>query len=130
LYRTLHRFGFASADRSQARDDGLELHDCRISNAVKCVPPQNKPETAEVRACNRFLAAELAGLPPTGAILALGAIAHRAVLLAYGLRPAAYPFAHGAVHRLPQGRTLFDSYHCSRYNTQTNRLSKIGRAHV
>ncbi len=76
-----------------------------------------------MRACNRFLAAELAQLPSAGAILALGSIAHRAVLLAFGLRPSAHPFAHGAVHRLPNGRVLFDSYHCSRYNTQTNRLT-------
>lgn len=123
LYRTLHRHGFASAARAVSADDGLNLLDCRITNAVKCVPPQNKPETAEVRRCNRYLAAEIALLPAQAAILALGAIAHRAVLLAYDLRPAACPFAHGARHRLPGGRTLYDSYHCSRYNTQTHRLT-------
>jgi uracil-DNA glycosylase family 4 len=123
LYRTLHRFGFASADCSLARDDGLELVDCRITNAVKCLPPQNKPETSEVLACNRFLGAELADLPAGAAILALGTIAHRAVLLALGLRAADYGFAHGAVHRLANGKHLFDSYHCSRYNTQTRRLT-------
>ncbi len=123
LYRTLHRFGFASAPSSTARDDGLQLRGCRITNAVKCVPPQNKPETSEMRRCNRYLATELAGLASGSAILALGTIAHRAVLLALALRAADYPFAHGAQHRLPDGRLVFDSYHCSRYNTQTNRLS-------
>ena len=123
LYRTLHRFGFASAERSVAPDDGLALAGCRITNAVKCVPPQNKPEPAEVRACNRYLAAELAALRPASAILALGTIAHRAILAGCGLRPAQYPFGHGAVHALPNGHVLFDSYHCSRYNTQTNRLT-------
>ena len=123
LYRTLHRFGFASAASSTSRDDGLRLRGCRITNAVKCVPPQNKPETSEVRGCNRYLATELAALASGSAILALGTIAHRAVLLALALRAADYPFAHGAQHRLPDGRLLFDSYHCSRYNTQTNRLS-------
>jgi uracil-DNA glycosylase len=123
LYRTLHRFGFASADRSVACDDGLKLTGCRITNAVKCLPPQNKPDPAEVRACNHYLAAELAELAPACAILALGTIAHRAVLLGFGLRAVAYPFAHGAVHALPNGHRLFDSYHCSRYNTQTRRLT-------
>jgi uracil-DNA glycosylase family 4 len=105
-----------------ARDDGLELRGCRITNAVKCVPPQNKPETAEIRGCNRYLTAELTELTRGSAILALGTIAHRAVLLALALRPADHRFAHGAVHRLPSGHLLFDSYHCSRYNTQTHRL--------
>jgi uracil-DNA glycosylase family 4 len=123
LYRTLHRFGFSSAEQSVAADDPLRLLDCRITNAVKCLPPQNKPEPAEVRACNRYLAAELQALRPGSAILALGAIAHRAVLLGYGLPPSKHPFAHGALHRLPNAQALFDSYHCSRYNTQTNRLT-------
>jgi uracil-DNA glycosylase len=87
------------------------------------VPPQNKPEPSEVRTCNRYLTTELAELRPATAILALGTIAHRAVLLAFGLRAADYPFGHGAVHALPNGHALFDSYHCSRYNTQTNRLT-------
>jgi uracil-DNA glycosylase len=123
LYRTLHRFGFASAEQSLARDDGLTLSGCRITNAVKCLPPENKPQPAEVRACNSYLAAELKELPVRSAILALGTIAHRAVLLASELKASAYPFGHGAVHMLPDGRALFDSYHCSRYNTQTNRLT-------
>lgn len=125
LYRTLHRFGFASAERSESADDGLELRGCRITNAVKCVPPQNKPDTAEVRACNRYLAAELAQLPAPSAVLALGTIAHRAVLLARQLPASAHRFAHGARHALPGGLMLFDSYHCSRYNTQTNRLHTV-----
>jgi uracil-DNA glycosylase family 4 len=123
LYRTLHRFGFATAPTSLSTDDTLRLIDCRITNAVKCLPPENKPETAEVRTCNRYLTAELRSLAPGSAILALGTIAHRAVLLALGLKPAACKFAHGAVHDLGNGHTLFDSYHCSRYNTQTNRLT-------
>jgi uracil-DNA glycosylase family 4 len=123
LYRTLFRYGFASADQSVSRDDPLQLHGCRITNAVKCVPPENKPETSEIHNCNRYLAAELRELPESSAILALGTIAHRAVLRALGHRAVSFPFAHGAVHALPQGHALFDSYHCSRYNTQTNRLT-------
>jgi uracil-DNA glycosylase family 4 len=95
-----------------------------VTNAVKCLPPQNKPETGEVVECNRYLAAEVEEVRPKGAILALGTIAHRATLLAFGLKPTAFPFAHGSRHALPQGRALFDSYHCSRYNTQTKRLTE------
>ncbi len=123
LYQTLHAHGFADRPASIARDDGLKLVGCRITNAVRCVPPQNRPETAEVRRCNPYLAAEIAALPPGAAILALGQIAHAAVLQALGRKPAHHPFAHGARHPLPDGRTLFDSYHCSRYNTQTGRLT-------
>ncbi len=123
LYATLHRFGFASAAESVDADDGLQLHDCRITNAVKCLPPQNKPATDEVRRCNPYLAAEIAGLPDGALILALGRIAHNAVLRALGLKQAAWPFAHGAEHALPGGVGLIDSYHCSRYNTQTRRLT-------
>lgn len=123
LYRTLYRFGFASAPQSVDLDDGLQLVGCRVTNAVKCLPPQNKPETDEVRACNRYLEAELDEIKPRGAVLALGTIAHRAVLSALGVRPAACAFAHGAQHVIPGGRALFDSYHCSRYNTQTKRLT-------
>lgn len=124
LYATLHKFGYASAPVSVSGSDGLRLLDCRITNAVKCLPPANKPEPAEIRTCNRFLAAELAGLPDRASILALGQIAHQAVLRALGLRLADYPFAHGATHRLPDGRRLVSSYHCSRYNTQTRRLTR------
>ncbi|NJN40449.1 MAG: uracil-DNA glycosylase [Gammaproteobacteria bacterium] len=123
LYRTLHRFGFASHAGSDDPDDGLTLSRCRVTNAVKCLPPQNKPLPAEVRVCNRYLAAEIEQYPPR-AILALGRIAHDAVLRARGLRPAAIRFAHHAVHELPGGIRLFDSYHCSRYNTQTRRLTE------
>lgn len=123
LYSTLHRFGFADRPQSLAADDGLRLSGCRITNAVKCVPPGNRPTPEEVRRCGAFLAAELAGLPTAVPLLALGRIAHDAVLRALGRRPADWPFAHGAVHRLPDGRRLYDSYHCSRYNTQTRRLT-------
>jgi uracil-DNA glycosylase family 4 len=124
LYQTLHRFGFGSAPESRALDDGLVLTDCRITNAVKCLPPQNKPSTDEVRTCNPYLAAELAGLPADGLVLALGALAHGAVLRALGLKPGACPFGHGAEHALTGGLRLIDSYHCSRYNTQTRRLTE------
>ena len=123
LYETLHRYGWASAPVSSARDDGLRLSGARITNAVKCVPPGNKPLPAEILACNGFLKAELAGLAPDTVILALGAIAHGAVLRAEGLRATAMKFAHGAEHVLPSGRRLIDSYHCSRYNTNTRRLT-------
>jgi uracil-DNA glycosylase family 4 len=123
LYRTLHERGFASRAESLAADDGLELRDCRITNAVRCLPPANKPLPAEVRACNAFLAWELARVPAGGAVLALGAVAHGAVLRALGLAASAARFAHGASHPLPGGRLLVDSYHCSRYNTQTRRLT-------
>ncbi len=123
LYETLHKFGFASAPQSVSRDDGLRLIDCRITNAVKCLPPQNKPEPAEVKECNKYLATELAGMPKGSVVLALGTIAHESVLRAFGLKKSAYAFAHGARHELPNGLVLFDSYHCSRYNTQTRRLT-------
>ncbi|WJW74292.1 uracil-DNA glycosylase [Thiohalobacter sp. IOR34] len=124
LYRTLHAFGFASAPISTAGDDGLRLHDCRITNAVKCLPPQNKPSGAEIRTCNGFLRAELEGLPRGGVVLALGKIAHDAVLRAYGLKLSTHSFGHGAEHALGEERLLLDSYHCSRYNTQTRRLTE------
>jgi uracil-DNA glycosylase family 4 len=123
LYETLHAYGWASAAVSASRDDGLVLTGARITNAVKCVPPANKPTPGEIATCNEFLRAELAGLPDDAVVLALGAIAHGAVLRAAGLRIAAYRFAHGAEHVLPSGRHLFDSYHCSRYNTNTRRLT-------
>ncbi len=123
LYETLYKFGFASAPVSVARDDGLRLIDCRISNAVKCLPPENKPERDEINRCNHYLAAEIAAFPELEAILALGLIAHEAVLLAHGLKRSTFKFAHGAMHTLPNGKMLFDSYHCSRYNTNTRRLT-------
>lgn len=123
LYRTLHRFGFASQPESVSADDGLRLAECRITNAVKCLPPQNKPETAEIRQCNAYLRSELAALSEGTAVLALGSVAHQAVLLAQGLKIKAYPFGHGAHYQLPCGLDLYSSYHCSRYNTQTGRLT-------
>ena len=123
LYQTLFDLGLASAPVSISVDDGLMLKGVRISNAVKCLPPQNKPETSEIRQCNHYLAAEIAELPDNCNLLALGSIAHQAVLRAYQLKVGAYKFGHGAEHALPDGRKLFDSYHCSRYNTQTKRLT-------
>jgi uracil-DNA glycosylase family 4 len=123
LYETLHAFGYASRPVSESADDGLVLTGCRITNAVKCVPPENKPETTEIRQCNGYLKAELWALPPGTAILALGLIAHKAVLMALGLKQSAHVFGHGAEHLLPSGHKLYDSYHCSRYNTNTNRLT-------
>lgn len=123
LYQTLFDCGFSNAPVSTSASDGLRLNDCRITNAVKCLPPQNKPSGAEVAACRQYLANELAGFPDAGVIIALGAIAHRSVIAATGLRQGACPFAHAAEHALPRGITLIDSYHCSRYNTQTRRLT-------
>lgn len=124
LYDTLHRFGFGSAPVSVAADDGLRLTDCRITNAVKCLPPENKPETAEIKTCNPWLADELRASPDVKVILALGLVAHKAVLMALGLKQNAATFGHGARHDLPGGRVLVDSYHCSRYNTNTGRLTE------
>jgi uracil-DNA glycosylase len=123
LYSTLHRHGFATRPESSARDDGLALVDCRIANAVKCLPPANKPELSEIRNCNAYLTAELSMLPRIRVVLALGTIAHRAVVEAHGLKHGAVRFAHHARHALPNGTLLFDSYHVSRYNTQTGRLT-------
>ncbi|MCC7326184.1 MAG: uracil-DNA glycosylase [Burkholderiales bacterium] len=123
LYATLYAYGFATAPVARARDDGLRLSGCRITNAVKCLPPENKPTPAEMRACNAYLAADLQAVPEGGAILALGRIAHDATLRALGMRTSAFAFAHGALHPLPGARVLADSYHCSRYNTNTRRLT-------
>lgn len=124
LYETLHKFGYASRPQSVSADDGLVLSGCRISNAVKCLPPENKPTGGEINTCNRYLAAELAALPSATVVLALGNIAHQAVLKALGLKVGAYKFGHAARHALPSGMVLYDSYHCSRYNTQTRRLTE------
>jgi len=123
LYRSLIKHGFAAGEYGADPADGLVLRRARITNAVRCVPPQNRPEPAEIAACRPFLAAELAALPQVRVILALGAIAHHAVLAAKGLKRAAYPFAHGALHALPDGTLFADSYHCSRLNTNTGRLT-------
>ncbi len=123
LYQTLFDFGFASGAESISATDGLQLKNCRITNAVKCLPPANKPNTDEVKACNSFLRAELASLPEQSAVVALGSIAHQAVLRALELKQKDCAFGHGAQHRVSPELTLFDSYHCSRYNTQTKRLT-------
>jgi uracil-DNA glycosylase family 4 len=122
LYATLIEFGFARGDYHARPDDGLRLIDCRISNAVRCVPPQNKPLPAEINICRQFLSATLAEMPKLRAIVALGRIAHESALKALGVRAAAAPFAHGAVHRAGAMK-LYDSYHCSRYNTNTRVLT-------
>lgn len=127
LYESLHKFGFATSaeplDAAGNANPKLNLKNCRITNAVRCLPPQNKPEPAEVKTCNGYLAQELAVLPKGAAVMALGTIAHNAVIMAMQLRKADFAFKHGAQHLLPNGLTLFDSYHCSRYNTQTKRLT-------
>lgn len=134
LYETLHRFGLASDPVSLAAHDALTLSGARITNAVKCLPPDNKPLPLEVRACSPFLRAELEQSPDLRVILALGTIAHGAVLRACDLPPGRHRFAHGAEHALGAGRVLVDSYHCSRYNTNTRRLTPemfrtvVGRA--
>jgi uracil-DNA glycosylase family 4 len=123
LYATLLRFGMAHGQYGAQPDDGLTLDGTRITNAVRCVPPANLPEPAEVTTCNRFLAGELAGLPRLRVVLALGLLAHAAVLKACGIPVARFRFAHGAIHELPDGLLLADSYHVSRYNTSTKRLT-------
>jgi uracil-DNA glycosylase family 4 len=122
LYRTLHALGLASAPASVAATDGLRLLGVRITNAVRCVPPANAPRPDEIRRCNDYLAHELETLAPR-AVLALGHVAHAAVLRAVGIRPSRSAFAHGALHDLTPTLALVDSYHCSRYNTQTGRLT-------
>ncbi len=125
LYKALHTEGFANQATAVSATDGLKLVDCRITNAVKCLPPQNKPIGSEVVTCNSYLRAELARAPRGAVILALGAIAHRAVLRAFDLRPANHPFGHANEYALEKHACrLLDSYHCSRYNTQTRRLTE------
>jgi uracil-DNA glycosylase family 4 len=123
LYETLHELGFSNKPGSISADDGLRLRDARISNAVKCVPPENKPTPDEIQRCNAYLQAELRELTRVRVIVALGRIAHDAVVRAHGLKPSAFRFAHGSEHRIDEARVMLDSYHCSRYNTQTRRLT-------
>lgn len=130
LYETLYEFGYSNQPTSESLADGLALKDCRITNAVKCLPPQNKPATAEISTCNPYLAVELTTLPEQAVILALGTIAHQSVLKAYQLKSGFAAFGHNALHTLPDGRTLVDSYHTSRYNIQTKRLTKAMFADV
>jgi uracil-DNA glycosylase family 4 len=122
LYATLTRFGFANGRFAADPNDGLVLTDCIISNSVRCVPPQNKPSPAEIATCRRFLVARIAALPRLRAVVCLGRIAHESLLRALDQRLADHPFAHGAVHAIG-ALTVFDSYHCSRYNTNTGRLT-------
>lgn len=128
LYPALHRFGFASVpdplDASGWANPAMQLADCRITNAVRCLPPANKPTTAEIRQCNGYLKAEISAMPNLKAILALGAIAHQSVLWAHGQKPKDYVFGHNVRHALPGGVALFDSYHCSGYNWRTGRLTR------
>jgi len=127
LYATLLAQGLAAGSYDKRPDDGLRLVDCRIANAVRCVPPQNKPTPKEIATCRPFLERELAAMPNLRAVLALGRIAHESLLRTVGAKLKDHPFAHGARHALtgPDGRALllFDSYHCSRYNTNTGRLT-------
>lgn len=124
LYSTLLTFGFARGRYLASPDDGLELTGCLISNAVRCAPPENKPTPEEINTCRAFLVARLASLPRLKAIVALGRIAHESVIVAVGAKRAQFKFAHGARHVLPGGTMLFDSFHCSRYNTNTGRLTE------
>jgi uracil-DNA glycosylase family 4 len=123
LYPTLVKFGFAAGNYGARPDDGLALADCRITNSVRCVPPENKPEGSEIVACRAFLTAEIAAMTALRVVLALGATAHGSTLATLGEVRARFPFAHGAMHRLGGGLLLADSYHCSRYNTNTGKLT-------
>ncbi|MBL4763431.1 MAG: uracil-DNA glycosylase [Gammaproteobacteria bacterium] len=123
LYEMLYQHGFSSKPESLSLTDGLVLKNCRITNAVKCLPPQNKPLTDEIKNCNHFLANELAALQPGSVVLALGKIAHDAVIKSQGLILSANPFIHARQHQISDVFTLIDSYHCSRYNTNTKRLT-------
>ncbi|MSO92949.1 MAG: uracil-DNA glycosylase [Rhodospirillales bacterium] len=124
LYPSLIKFGLAEGAYGRQAADGLTLTDCRLTNAVRCVPPLNRPTPAEMKTCRKFLASEIAALPALRAVLALGAIAHESVLAVFAQRKSAWPFKHAAVHRLPGAPVLVDSYHCSRQNTNTGRLTE------
>jgi len=123
LYPTLLKTGLAKGSYKAAPDDGVVLKGCRITNAVRCVPPENKPTPLEQKTCRDFLVAEMKAMPKLKAILSLGQISHNAVLSALGVRKVSFPFKHGALHQLPNGITLADSYHCSRYNVNTRVLT-------
>ena len=130
LYATLLAFGFAEGRYGARPDDGLALVDARVTNAVRCVPPENKPIGAEIASCRPYLAAEIGAMPNLMVILALGVIAHGSVLAALGLKKSAYKFGHGNTRALPDGPVLISSYHCSRYNTNTGRLTEAMFAQV
>jgi uracil-DNA glycosylase len=123
LYETLLAYGFARGRYEARPDDGLALVDCLITNAVRCVPPENKPTPAEIATCRPFLTRRIAEMPRLAAIVALGRIAHDSTLAALGARKARHAFAHGARHDVREGLVLFDSFHCSRYNTNTRKLT-------
>ncbi|MCU7918193.1 MAG: uracil-DNA glycosylase [Candidatus Thiodiazotropha sp. (ex Epidulcina cf. delphinae)] len=123
LYQTLYDFGFSNQPIASSRQDGLRLRDCRITNAVKCLPPQNKPVGSEINTCNGYLREELGNMPEKSLVVGLGSIAHQAIVKALGLRQKRLPFSHGKEHALSDQLRLIDSYHCSRYNTQTRRLT-------
>ncbi len=124
LYQTLHKFGFATKAVSNSADDDLKLTNCRITNAVKCVPPANKPTTEEIKICSSYLKNELQELKPGDVILALGKIAHDSVLRSFDLKLSQFPFGHETVYQVGKQLNLVSSYHCSRYNTQTKRLTE------
>jgi uracil-DNA glycosylase family 4 len=124
LYEMLHQYGFSNKPTSSHVKDGLKLKQARITNAVKCLPPDNKPVGEEVNTCNQYLAEELKVIDKKAIILCLGSISHKAVIKALGLKQKDYPFGHGNLHKLEDGRQILDSYHCSRYNTNTGRLTE------
>lgn len=124
LYETLYKFGFSNRPVSASATDGLKLKHCRITNAVKCLPPDNKPIGSEINTCNAYLRQELAALSKSALVLCLGSVAHQAVVKALGLRAKDVPFGHAQLHQCENGLRILDSYHCSRYNTQTKRLSQ------
>ncbi len=124
LYEALFKFGYSNQQDSESLNDGLQLKYCRITNAVKCLPPQNKPTGNEINQCNHFLAEEIKTLPGKAVILVLGTIAHNSVLKSYGLKLSSAKFGHNVVYQLPDGKMLVSSYHCSRYNVQTKRLTR------
>lgn len=124
LYEALYKFGYSNQQKSESLNDGLILTNCRITNAVKCLPPQNKPTGSEINQCIHFLAEEIKTLPSKAVIMVLGTIAHQSVLKAYGLKLNFAKFAHNKVFQLPDGNMLVSSYHCSRYNVNTKRLTK------
>jgi len=124
LFQTLYRYGFSNQPESYSKDDNLQLLSCRITNAVKCLPPENKPLSSEIASCNQFLAAELRFLAKDSIVLTLGAIAHQAVVKSFGLKLRDYKFSHATWHELPNNIKMVNSYHCSRYNLQTKRLTE------
>jgi len=124
LYPTLQKYGFARGTYNEEANDGLDLVGCRITNAVRCVPPQNKPVGAEINACRPFLIQEMDAMPNLQIVLCLGTVSHTSVIRTFNLRQRDWAFGHGAIHELPNGLLLADSYHCSRYNTNTGRLTQ------